>query len=369
MRICGVVSSLGSGGAERVMTELCRAWAARGDQVTLITLDDSSRDFYSVPQNVRRIALGVSSQSRNPRDAVMSNVRRLRAMRAALLAERPDVVVSFTNRTNILVLLAMQGTRVPVVVSERIDPRLEGPGPAWVALRRVAYPRAHGLVVQTSGLREWAEQFVDPARVHVIPNPMRELGGEVTPAGSRDKHIVAMGRLVHQKGFDTLLRAFSIARVGFADWTMAIHGEGPDRESLTQLVNELVLQDAVVMPGRTDAPDYLLRDASIFVLSSRHEGFPNVLLEASVAGCACIATDCRSGPADIIVRGSTGLLVPVDDAGALATAMQSLMSDAEQRTALGTAARAAVGRFSMDSVLQQWDHAFSVVRSTSKAAA
>jgi glycosyltransferase involved in cell wall biosynthesis len=369
MRICGVVSSLGSGGAERVMTELCRAWAARGDQVTLITLEDTSRDFYAVPHQVRRVALGVSSVSRTAKDAVLSNVRRVRAMRAAILAERPDVVVSFTNRTNILVLLAMQGTSVPVIVSERIDPRVEGPGRTWSALRRVAYPRADGLVVQTSGLQEWAEQFVSPSRVHVIPNPMRVSSGAVTPAGTREKHIVAMGRLVDQKGFDTLLRAFSIARVGFGEWTLAIHGEGPDREKLETLVNELVLQDAVVLPGRTDAADYVLRDASIFVLSSRHEGFPNVLLEACVAGCACIATDCRSGPADIIVRGTTGILVPVEDPGALATAMQLLMSDADRRSALGTAARQAVARFSLDAVLAQWDHAFGTVLTTSRAAA
>ena len=369
MRICGVVSSLGSGGAERVMTELCRAWAARGDQVTLITLEDTSRDFYPVPANVRRVALGVSSVSRTATDAVMSNVRRVRAMRSALLGERPDIVVSFTNRTNILVLLAMQGTSVPVIVSERIDPRLEGPGRTWAALRRVAYPRAHGLVVQTSGLRGWAEQFVDPARVHVIPNPMREMGAPVTPAGTREKHIVAMGRLVDQKGFDVLLRAFSMARVGFNDWTLAVHGEGPDREKLSNLVNELVLQDAVVLPGRTDAPDFVLRDASIFVLSSRHEGFPNVLLEASVAGCACIATDCRSGPADIIARGKSGVLIPVEDIAALAHALQQLMSDPDRRSALGSAARSAVARFSMEHVLAQWDHAFSSVVQQSRAAA
>jgi glycosyltransferase involved in cell wall biosynthesis len=369
MRICGVVSSLGSGGAERVMTELCRAWSARGDQVTLITLEDTSRDFYSVPQNVRRVALGVSSVSRTAKDAVLSNVRRVRAMRAAVLAARPDVVVSFTNRTNILVLLAMQGTSVPVIISERIDPRVEGPGRTWSALRRVAYPRAHGLVVQTSGLREWAEQFVQPSRVHVIPNPMREMSGGLTPAGAREKQIVAMGRLVDQKGFDTLLRAFSIARVGFDEWTLAIHGEGPDRPKLESLVNELVLRDAVILPGRTDAADYVLRDAAIFVLSSRHEGFPNVLLEACVAGCACIATDCRSGPSDIIVRGTSGVLVPVEDPGALASAMQLLMSDADYRTTLGNAARHDVARFSMDAVLSQWDHAFSTVVPTSRAAA
>jgi GalNAc-alpha-(1->4)-GalNAc-alpha-(1->3)-diNAcBac-PP-undecaprenol alpha-1,4-N-acetyl-D-galactosaminyltransferase len=351
------------------MTELCKAWAARGDVVTLITLEDSSRDFHVVSPIVRRVALGISGESRTAADVVMSNVRRVRAMRAALRAERPDVVVSFTNRTNIMVLLAMQGTPVPVIISERMDSGIEGIGRTWSALRHVVYPRAHGLVVQTSGLRAWAEQFVNPARVHVIPSPIREIGNAVTPAGDREKHIVAMGRLVGHKSFDTLLRAFSIARVGFGDWTLAIHGEGPDRARLESLVNELVLQDAVVLPGHTDAPDFVLRDASVFVLSSRHEAFPNVLLEASAAGCACIASDCRYGPSDIIVRGKNGVLVPPEDISALASALQALMSDPDRRSALGGEARAAVARFSMTNVLAQWEHAFRGVVEKSKAAA
>ncbi|MCC6244307.1 MAG: glycosyltransferase family 4 protein [Gemmatimonadaceae bacterium] len=355
MRICCVIASLGSGGAERVMMELCTGWIQRGYDVTLLTLSDGGDDFYRVPEGVARIALGLAGVSSSPMHAMRANVWRVASLRRALRDARPDAIVSFTDRTNVLTLLAARALQVPVVVSERIDPRRHNPGAAWRALRRATYPGAAAVVVQTERVREWAEGVVARERVAVIPNPQRAIAGTPAPVGTRAPRMVAMGRLVPQKGFDTLLRAFAHVSDSFPEWRLDIFGEGPDRDALEALATSLALGDRVLFAGRTVQGDAILREASVFVLSSRYEGFPNVLLEAMTAGCACVATDCDAGPAELLSPNTAGLLVPVDDVGALAESLRRVCSDTALRERLSVAAKEASARYRPEVVLDQWD--------------
>ena len=362
MRIGCVIASLGSGGAERVMLSLCTAWAARGDLVTLFTFDDGRQDFHAVPAGVRRIALDIAGQSTSSLGAIRANIARLRTLRQALRNVPLDVIVSFTDRTNVSTLLAARGLGIPVIISERIDPRRHAIGTAWAALRRVVYRRATALVVQTERVRSWAETHVSPTRVHVIGNPLREVAAPSLDAGARATTIAAVGRLVPQKGFDTLLRAFELVHRTHPTWRLVIIGEGPLRTSLEAQVQELDLGTVVSLPGRSITVDRVLAESAVFVLSSRYEGFPNVLLEAMVCGCACVATDCDSGPSDLLQHDALGLLVPVDDAIALADAITRVLDDAAYRSRLGEAARASTQRFAPARVLRAWDDVFDATR-------
>lgn len=361
MRICGVIASLGAGGAERVMIELCAAWQARGDDVTLLTLDDGQQDFYPVPGGVRRIALDVASCSASTAGAIRANVSRTREVRRAIREARADVVVSFTDRTNVLVLMAARGLSVPVIVSERTDPRRHDVGGAWSMMRRCVYPLASALVVQTEPVRLWAETLVAPARVSVIPNPVRAVTTMRVAAGERRCEIVALGRLVEVKGFDMLIRAFATLANDVPDWRLVIHGDGPDRASLESRVAGLGLTARIVLPGRTASPDAALASASVFALPSRYEGFPNALLEAMANGCACVATECDSGPADLIEHDRNGLLTPVNDVLSLANALSRLMDDAALRTRLGHAATDVQQRFAVSRIMSAWDHVMHMV--------
>ena len=134
--------------------------------------------------------------------------------------------------------------------------------------------------------------------------------------------ILAVGRLTKQKDFPTLIRAFAQVRQS-RPARLLILGEGPDRPALEALVNQLGLEDSVAMPGFVDNPYAYMSRASLYVLSSRWEGLPTVLIEALYCGPPIIAMDCPSGPREILADGQHGLLVPVGDITALAQAIEA----------------------------------------------
>jgi glycosyltransferase involved in cell wall biosynthesis len=194
----------------------------------------------------------------------------------------------------------------------------------------------------------------------VIPNPVPA----AEPSGPRDsaeRLVLAIGRLEPQKGFDVLLRAFSTMSARHPDWRLAILGEGSSRAPLEALARELGIAARVVLPGRTPDPRPFLQSAAIFVLSSRFEGFPNALAEAMASGVAVIATDCPTGPRELVQPDASGLLVPTDDVAGMADALERLAADPGLRHRLGEAAREAVRRYHPETVLREWDRLLASV--------
>ena len=359
MRICAVIASLGCGGAERVLLELCRAWMERGDNVILVTLSHGAEDHYPVPAGVTRVPLDVLGHTRGWQ-VVSANVTRVRALRRAIVQASPDVVVSFIDRMNVRTLLATSGLPMPVIVSERSDPREYPMGTLWSALRTLTYRHADALVMQTSSLRAWGETHLPSSCVLVIPNPVRMASNaEIDlPVHARGTEIVAMGRMADAKGFDLLIDAFAMVQPEFPAWRLRIVGDGPDRATLERQARSRLPESAVIFHGRTADPDSILAATPVFVLSSRYEGFPNVLLEALQSGCACVATDCQSGPADLITHGTNGLLVAPRSAPAIAEGLRTLLRDEAMRDAFGASASASVSRFALSGIVTQWDEAF-----------
>lgn len=207
-RIALVIPSLGPGGAERVLTTLAGAWADSGRDVVLVTLAGSDGDFFPVPPGVRRVALGMAGDSRGIWEAVIRNVSRVRRLRRALAELRPDLVISFVDQMNVLAILAARPLAIPVVASERIDPRHNPLGWAWRFLRRRIYPRAAAVVVQTEAVRPWAVGVAGGAMVAVIPNPVMPAPPGASRGAAADV-ILTLGRLIPQKGHADLIRAFA----------------------------------------------------------------------------------------------------------------------------------------------------------------
>nr|WP_281069975.1 glycosyltransferase family 4 protein [Pelomicrobium methylotrophicum] len=353
-RVLLIASSLQAGGAERMISQMANAWAARGRQVAVLTLSGTTADHYVLHPAVERIGLDLLRDSHSLWEAVRWNMRRSQAIQRAVRRWRPDVVISFIVQMNVTVLVALAGSRIPVIVSERTDPRRHAVGRAWRLARRLLYPAAARLVVQTESVARWAVGIVPGRRVRVVPNFVRELPPAAYTGRATDE-LLAVGRLDQEKGFDLLLRAFAASEFARAGARLVILGEGPERRALETLAQELSIAERILLPGVVRDPETWMARCTAFVLPSRYEGFPNVLLEAMAMGCPVIAADCDSGPREIIKHGENGLLVPPEDVDALAQALDRLWRDAALRARLGAAAVEVRERFSKERVLALWE--------------
>jgi glycosyltransferase involved in cell wall biosynthesis len=276
----------------------------------------------------------------------------VRALRQALRTAAPDLVISFLAKINVLTVLASRGLAIPVVVSERNNPERQRFRGTWSWLRQRLYGTAWCVVTPSRGVLASFPPKIR-ARGRVIPNPI-DLAPAAMPRRGAGR-LVAVGRLVHQKGFDLLLRAFAEIAPDHPEWTLTIWGEGEQRVALEALCARLGLAGRVQLPGLTARPGQWVEEADIFVLSSRYESFGNVITEAMVAGLPVVAFDCPWGPGDILRDSEDGLLVPAEDVGALAAAMRRLIVDADLRRRLAEAAAHNVRRFARDAIVAQWD--------------
>jgi len=320
--------SLRGGGAERVMLRLACGLSKHNYKVELVLARAEGPYLKEVPTQIEVVDLNASR--------VLWSIRPLAQY---LRSKRPSGLIAALDHANIAAIIAHQWVRLPtrLVVSVRntssIATRHARQTRARIipALARWLYPKADKVVAVSHGVAADAVRFYNlpPEKVAVIYNPV------VTPeliarsweavehpwlAAGEPPIILGVGRLTAQKDFATLIRAF--ARVRQHDEArLIILGEGEHRPILEQLIGELGLQAWVALPGFVENPYAWMRRAAVFVLSSRWEGLPTVLIEAMACGTPVVATDCPSGPREILEGGKWGKLVPVGDAVGLAEAI------------------------------------------------
>jgi GalNAc-alpha-(1->4)-GalNAc-alpha-(1->3)-diNAcBac-PP-undecaprenol alpha-1,4-N-acetyl-D-galactosaminyltransferase len=356
LRLTLVVSSLGPGGAERVVATLANTWVRRGSAVTVLTLDDGARPpFYPLDPAIRHVPLAVTAVSRGWTEGLARNLGRIRVLRRAIRASRPDAVVSFTDTTNVLTLCAARFTRWPVVASEHSDPERHPLPLAWKRLMLVSYRWASAIVTPNRETREWFPPGLR-ARTHVIPNPIP--AGAVPPGGDGGRGgglVVSIGRLSEEKGHDRLLEAFARLAPARPGWRLFIAGDGPLRGELEDLRDRLGLRERVELPGLVQDVTGLLARADLYVLASRREVFPMALCEAMASGVPAVAMEYRPGVREIVRDGVDGVVVPAGDVPALAAAMGCLMDDPAERRRLGARAVEVVQRYGVDRVLSLWE--------------
>lgn len=341
------VANLGGGGAQRKMVTLANAFVARGHRVDLLTAEDGGvlRDRVD-----ERIALRSFENFRTRLPGVAGKKRRrmlaaVRPLARYLRDERPDVLMSTSDSVNVAAVLAHRRTDGRTRLVLRIDNQLarsgdvEGTRPQRRRMRRVRrlFPRADRIVAISHGVGDDVLRHggCTPEQLHVLHNPALDAGlaaRALEPPGhpwleaSGPPVVIGVGRLVPQKDFDTLLRAFARVRSRVAS-RLLILGEGRERDRLETRARELGVADDVSLPGMHGNPVAAMARAGVFVLSSAWEGFGNVVVEALAAGCPVVSTDCPSGPAEILEHGRYGRLVPVGDDAAMAEAIVLTLND------------------------------------------
>lgn len=332
-RVLFVISGMGAGGAERVMSLLVNQGAQDGLEVALAVVSTEGQT-YSIDERVSRYFLNKDM----PKGRVKSVWTRFSRLRGCIKEYKPDVVVSFLTPCNIYTCLAGIGLGIPVVVSERNDPIRDCPGKVKRWIRNMCYRLASGVIFQTEDARNCFPKSIR-AKSEVISNPVKD---DLPSADleNREKTAVAAGRLTSQKNYPVMLKAFRLFHDTHPEYALHIYGGGELEERLKSMTRELAIEDCVEFKGiAKDLHDHMVK-SGMFVLSSDYEGISNSLLEALSMGLPCISTDCPCGGSrSLIENGVNGLLVPVGDVEKMAEAMAQIADDPAFAVNMGNKAR------------------------------
>ncbi len=368
-----VTGNLNGGGVQRMTILLAEGLAARGARVDLVVCDTDGELNEQIPSAVRMVALERSNPLAARLAALRADpqgiaaflrplttikyasptLRYLPSLAGYLRTARPDSLFSATTYLNIEAVLARRLADVPtrLVLSDRSHFSSGKPRKAWrqrnlVAAMRRSYLQADAITAVSNGVADDIARSLGIAReaITTLYNPT------ITPdfaakAGEPIEHpwfaddaspvLLGVGRTTFQKDFSTLLRAFARVRAD-RPVRLAIIGESNPKQTarLEGLAAELGVQDDFELLGYRANPLPYMARAAVFVLSSRYEGFPNVLLEAMACGTPVVSTECPSGPSEILDGGAYGALVPVADEAALATAIAATLDNPPERTHL-----------------------------------
>jgi GalNAc-alpha-(1->4)-GalNAc-alpha-(1->3)-diNAcBac-PP-undecaprenol alpha-1,4-N-acetyl-D-galactosaminyltransferase len=383
-RITLVVASLACGGVERAVASLAAGLLQRGYHVSVLTFSGRELDFFSLSPGIRRSTLGLTPSGPLSLLRLPSALcQRLRALKNALDSTKPDLVIAYTPKINVLTLLATSGETYPVIVTEHGDVSVRATATkpwrwrywGWYRLRRLCYRRATA-VVSVSKAVDRNMAWLAPERRHIIHNGFApvDLSTSTPPApagASWDRPwLVTMGRMVPEKAQEVLIDAFASIAPQFRSWQLILIGDGALRGELER--RAAPLGDQIVFAGAVTDPYRLLQQAELFVMSSRYEGFPMALGEALMCGLPVIATDCPSSPSggnaregggirELVRDGVNGLLVPPEDSNALAEALATCMSDPHLRSRLSRNSGESVAHFSLPRILDKWEELFRKV--------
>jgi glycosyltransferase involved in cell wall biosynthesis len=325
-RIAFFLPTLAGGGAERVALNLLKGMLARDIPLDLVLADIEGPYLAQVPDRVRIINLGTGRVTK----AIPALVKYLKET-------KPVGLLSHMNHANIAAIiarsLARSTTKLVVVEHDTLSAsksqlrrsKLLPPVMKWL------YPRADAIVGVSQGVSEDLDYQLgfEPGTVRTVYNPVID-GDLIAKSQAPVEHpwfqagsppvFLAVGRFSPQKDFSNLIQAFALLRQRKSA-RLIILGEGELRSELEAEIERLGIGEDVSLPGFVQNPYAYMANSSVFVLSSRWEGLPTVLIEAMACGCAVVATDCPSGPQEILAAGKYGRLVPIENAPALADAM------------------------------------------------
>lgn len=338
-------ATLGAGGAERVLSVLSASFADHYDEVVYITWIDVP-DFYPIDKRISRVCIERECGSKN----ILSKALWFRKYVKRI---HPDLVLSFLTPYNVLVSASLIGVDVPLVVAERNDPSFVWNSFVKRNIRRLAYVKPVGILVQTQKNQSYFKgKYLE--KTFVIYNPIimdSDYRGKALRTDKKNR-IVSVSRLMKQKNQDMLLKAFKIFHDSHPEYTLTIYGKGEYRPEVERLIEKYGLTSSVELPGATDNLWNEIVDAKCFALSSWYEGMPNALLEALCLGLPCVSTRV-SGSTDLIETGKNGYLVDLDDYQSMAKHFSDIIDGGLGNT-IGQKATNIYNKLKVEVISRQW---------------
>ena len=351
------VNSLERGGAERVVANLSKQFAENGYEVYIAT-EAQGNDEYEINENVKRVHVGFTKEQENL-GRVSKVFVRIINLRKFLKKTKPDIVIAFARKANYRALTAALGTKIPVLISVRINPigyydflsdKIQIP---------ILFRTAAGCVFQTPDQRDFFPEFIRK-KSRIILNPInpRFIGNPIPQ--EREKVIVHSGRLIDFKNQLLLIEAFIKVHEKHPDYILKIFGpDGLDgtKEKLENLIEKNNAHEYIKLMGASNQLEKDMINGAAAAFSSDYEGMPNAMLEAMALGLPTVATDCPpGGPAMVIEHEENGLLVPVGDADALAGAINRLIEQPEFAAQLGKNAAKISEKANADIIFREWEN-------------
>lgn len=341
-----IIPSIGIGGAERVVSVLANHLVLKDYKVTIILL---VRDIsYRLDERVQ-VVFPDFKLHRN----ISSLLKVIRYYRKAVKEIKPDVIFSFLEFYNEITMLALIGIKKKIFLFDRNNPFLKEQNATQAILRKVLYPKADGLVVQTRRAAEYVDKLRLNSNILILPNPLSNIK-ELWNPDFESKRIICVGRIETQKNHKYLIDIFS--QINNDGWILQFVGDGSCRPELEEYVNVLNMKNHVQFLGIRNDVQSLLSESTIFAFPSLWEGFPNALLEAMAVGVPCISNNCPTGPSEIIQDGVNGFLIDVGDIEEFKKKLLIMMIDKELRAIFSANARIAMLKYAVGNITNELLH-------------
>lgn len=338
-KILFIISSLQNlGGTERVATTIANELAQRYDITILSKNLDNKPNAYTLSPVVKDIKFKVN------------DFFFLTSVKSYIKTNSPDIVVIHTM-SKLTPMLILSGVKNDSIWSlEHIS--YEFHNKSFRFLRRILYKNLDKVLVFTETQKIIFNDFCN--EVNIIKNPS-PISIKDSSYDSESKKIVSIGRLTYQKGYERLLKSWALLEKDNPKWSLHIYGEGEDKQKLLSLIKQLNLSN-VYLEGQVSEIINIYDTASFYVMSSRFEGLPMVLIEAQSRGLPIISFDCPTGPREIIEDNINGYLVSDGDINSLANAMIDLIHNPNKRLSMSDQAKISAERFVISNVIDDWDN-------------
>lgn len=348
-KVALILPTLHAGGMERVMAELANYFESKNNiEVHFVLFGHLVKIFYPLNPN---IIIHQPTIKSGKKLKIRTLINALKFIRNTISTISPDAVLSFGTQWNNLVLLSLFLTKYRIFVSDRGAPNRVYKFPQE-HLKKILYPNASGIIAQTKTAESILRKRFPGVRIKTIGNPIRDIGkGEF-----KENLILSVGRLITSKHHDRLIEIFQ--KLNAPGWKLVIVGGNALKQNNLELIKnkiaKLAIKDRIVLAGEKTNVEEFYQKSKIFAFTSSIEGFPNVIGEALSAGLPVVSYDCVAGPADMIINGENGFLVPVFDDGQFKEKLQFLIDDEALRERMETKAIEKIKKFSVESIGQQY---------------